>query len=111
MYHRSRRRLMSRSYRSSYKTSQPNPGGWITLLIIVVAACAVCWPVTTGIINGINNAAGGVFSSINSTVSGPQPTLTIAVSPEKAELFTQLVNDFNAKKLKASNGAEMRIAT
>lgn len=102
---------MPRSYKPSYKTSQPNPGGWITLLIIVVAACAICWPLTSGIFNGLNHAVGGLFDSIDSTLSGPQPTLTIAVSPEKAELFTQLVNDFNAKKLKASNGEEFRIAT
>jgi Ca-activated chloride channel family protein len=102
---------MSRSYKPSYKTSQPNPGGWITLLIIVVVACAACWPITTGIMNGLSSAAGGLFSSINSAASGPQPTLTIAVSPEKAELFAQLVNTFNAKKLKASNGTELRIAT
>ncbi len=102
---------MSRSYKPSYKTSQPNPGGWITLLIIVVVACAICWPLTQGIINGVNNAVGGLLKPIGSAVSGPQPTLTIAVSPEKAELFTQLVNDFNAKKSKASNGTEMRIAT
>jgi Ca-activated chloride channel homolog len=76
-----------------------------------VVTCALCWPLTRGIINGVNNAVGGLVSSANSTLSGPQPTLTIAVSPEKAELFAQLVNDFNAKKLKASNGEEMRIAT
>jgi len=102
---------MSRPYKPSYKTSQPNPGGWITLLIIIVVACALCWPITSGIINGINNAASGLFSSIDSTLSGPQSTLSIAISPEKAELFTQLVNDFNAKRLKASNGEELRLAT
>jgi Ca-activated chloride channel family protein len=102
---------MSRPYRPSYKTSQPNPGGWITLLIIIVVACALCWPITSGIFNGINNALGGVFESIDSAVSGPQPTLTIAVSPEKAELFTQLVNNFNARQLKAANGEELRLAT
>src|SRR5512143_2155763 len=102
---------MSRPYKPSYKTSQPNPGGWITLLIIVVVACALCWPLTRGIINGVNNALGGVVKSIGTTVNGPQPTLTIAVSPEKTELFTQLVNDFNARKLKSSNGEDMLIAT
>ena len=103
---------MSRSsYRPSYKTSQPNPGGWISLLIIVVVACAICWPVTKWITDGISNAAGGVFQSVSSTVSGPQPTLTVAVSPEKAELFKQLVENFNAKKLKAANGEELRVAT
>jgi Ca-activated chloride channel family protein len=102
---------MSRSYKPSYKTPQPNTGGWITLLIIIVVACALCWPLTRGIINGVNHAMGGLFSSVDSTLSGPQPTLTIAISPEKAELFTQLVNDFNARKLKASNGEQLRIAT
>ncbi len=102
---------MSRSYKPSYKTSQPNPGGWITLLIIIVVACALCWPITSGIFNGVNNALGGLFDSIDSTVSGPQPSLTIAVSPEKAVLFNQLVNDFNAKQLKSANGSELRIAT
>jgi Ca-activated chloride channel family protein len=102
---------MSRSYKPSYKTAQPNPGGWITLLIIIVVACALCWPITSGIFNGLNNALGGVFESIDTAVSGPPPTLTIAVSPEKAELFTQLVNDFNVRKLKSSNGEELRLAT
>jgi Ca-activated chloride channel family protein len=102
---------MSRPYKPSYKTPQPNPGGWITLLIIIVVACALCWPVTKWITDGIGSAVGGLASSIDSTISGPQATLTIAVSPEKAELFTQLVNDFNAKQLKSANGAELRLAT
>jgi Ca-activated chloride channel family protein len=102
---------MSRPYKPSYKTPQPNPGGWITLLIIIVVACALCWPVTKWITDGIGSAVGGLASSIDSTISGPQATLTIAVSPEKAELFTQLVNDFNTKQLKSANGAELRLAT
>ncbi len=102
---------MSRSYRPSYKSGQPNPGGWITLLIIIVVACALCWPITQGIVNGVGNAVGGVFKSVRTTVSGPQSTLTIAVSPEKAELFTQLVNNFNAKNLKSSNGTQLSVAT
>ncbi len=102
---------MSRSYKPSYKTSKPNPGGWITLLIIVVAACALCWPLTKGLLDAVNHAAGGLFSSISTIASGPQPTLTVAVSPEKAELFQQLVENFNAKKLKAANGDELRLAT
>jgi Ca-activated chloride channel family protein len=80
-------------------------------LIIVVAACAICWPLTNGIINGVGNAVGGVFKSLDSTFSGPQPTLTIAISPEKAELYRQLVEDFNAQKVKASTGEELRVAT
>ncbi len=103
---------MSRSsYRPSYKTSQPNPGGWISLLIIVVVACALCWPLTKGVIDAVNNAAGGVLKSVSTAASGPQPTLTVAVSPEKAALVKQLVENFNAQKLKAANGEELRLAT
>ena len=102
---------MSRSYKPSYKTSQPNPGGWISLLIIVVVACALCWPLTKGVLDAVNSAAGGVFESVSTAASGPQPTLTVAVSPEKAELVKQLVENFNAQKLKAANGEELRLAT
>jgi Ca-activated chloride channel homolog len=102
---------MSRPYKPSYKTSQPNPGGWISLLIIVVVACALCWPLTKGVIDAVNSAAGGVFNSISTATSGPQPTLTVAVSPEKAELYKQLVDNFNAKKMKSATGEELRLAT
>jgi len=102
---------MSRSYKPSYKTSQPNPGGWISLLIIVVVACALCWPLTKGVLDAVNNAAGGVLKSVSTAASGPQPTLTVAVSPEKAALVKQLVDNFNAQKLKAANGEELRLAT
>ena len=102
---------MSRSYKPSYKTSKPNPGGWISLLIIVVVACALCWPLTKGVLDAVNRAAGGLFDSVSTVASGPQPTLTVAVSPEKAELVKQLVENFNAQKLKAADGAELRVAT
>jgi Ca-activated chloride channel homolog len=103
---------MSRSsYRPSYKTSQPNPGGWISLLIIMVVACALCWPLTKGVIDAVGNAAGGAFKSVSTATSGPQPTLTVAISPEKAELYKQLVDNFNAKKQKSVNGDELRVAT
>ncbi len=91
-------------YRSSYRSSRPNPTGWITLLIIVIAACALCWPLTSGVFTSISNAVKGIGSGINNIVQGPQPTLTIAVSPEKADLFKQLVDTFNGKILKASTG-------
>ncbi|HZY45009.1 MAG TPA: extracellular solute-binding protein, partial [Anaerolineae bacterium] len=91
-------------YRSSYRTPRPNPTGWITLLIIVIAACALCWPLTSGVFNSISNVVKGIGSGINNVVQGPQPTLTIAVSPEKGDLFKQLVNTFNSKIVKASTG-------
>jgi Ca-activated chloride channel homolog len=102
---------MSRSYKPSYKTSTPNPGGWISLLIIVVVACAICWPLTKGLVDAVSNAAGGVFKSVSTVASGPQSTLTVAISPEKAELYKQLVDNFNAKQLKSATGEELRVAT
>ena len=89
---------MSRSYKPSYKTSQPNPGGWITLLIIVVVGvrallagdardhqwCQQCgWrPVLVGRFHGQRPAA----HVDDCRFAGESRT------------FTQLVNDFNAKK-------------
>lgn len=98
---------MSRqTYRPSYKMSKPNPGGWITLLIIVIAACALCWPLTQGLVNGVTNLVRG---GVESVTRGPQPALTIAVSPEKTDLFRQLVNDFNQKNLKSTKGEALRV--
>ncbi len=101
---------MSRnSYRPPYKSSAPNPGGWITLLIIVIVACALCWPLSARLVDGIGNAIGGV----KSIVSGPPSTsaLTIAVSPEKADLFRALVDRFNQQNLKSTKGEALRIET
>ena len=101
---------MSRSYKPSYKTSKPNPTGWISLLIIVVVACACCWPLTSGLLAAVGNTFGGALTSVTGTLSGPQPTLKVAVSPEKADMFRQLVDNFNARQLKSSTGADLRVA-
>ena len=101
---------MSRSsYRPSYKTSQPNPGGWISLLIIVVVACALCWPLSSRLVNGIGNAIGGVKSIVSGSPS--TSVLTIAVSPEKADLFRALVDRFNQQNLKSTKGEALQVVT
>ncbi len=100
---------MSRSsFRPSYKTTRPNPGGWITLLIIIVAACALCWPLTQGLVNGITNAVRGGVESIT---QGPPAALTIAVSPEKTDLFNALVDNFNRQNLKSTQGEALHLVT
>jgi Ca-activated chloride channel family protein len=101
---------MSR-YRSSYRTPQPNPAGWITLLIIVMAGCALCWPLTSNVFNSISNAVKGLGANISNVVQGPQPTLTIAISPEKSDLMKQLVNTFNGKNLNSSTGERLIVNT
>ena len=99
---------MSRSnYRPAYKTPKPNPGGWITLLIVVVVGCSLCWSLTANLFGGLTSTVSDIFSQ----PAGPQASLTIAVSPEKAALFTELVNNFNQQKLKSSKGTDLRIDT
>ena len=100
---------MSRSgYRSPYKTPTPNPAGWISLLIIIIGVCALCWPLTSDL---VNNVASSISSGVTSIVHGPQPTLTIAVSPEKVDLFKALVDAFNQRGLKSTKGETLRIET
>ncbi len=95
-----------RSYRPTYRTPTPNLGGWITLLIIVIAACALCWPLTQGAVGGIVNSLRGGVESIT---RGPQAALTIAVSPEKNDLFGALIDTFNKKNLKSSKDDVLRV--
>jgi Ca-activated chloride channel family protein len=98
-------------YRSSYRNSKPNPTGWITLLIIIMAGCALCWPLTSQVFNSLSTTFGNLGASINTTINGPQPTLTIAVSPEKADLFKLLVDSFNTQDLKSSTNKTLIIKT
>ncbi len=101
---------MSRStYRPSYKTPKPNPGGWITLLVIVVIGCALCWSLSYSLFNGISNTVSGLFAQ--QTPAGPAASLTVAISPEKAVLFKELVDNFNQQQLKSTKGAPLRVET
>jgi Ca-activated chloride channel family protein len=95
------------SYRSSYKHPTSNPGGWITLLIIVVIGCALCWPLTSG---AVNNLLGSVGNAVQTVSKGPQTALTIAVSPEKTEMFKGLVDAYNQKNLKSSKGETLNVS-
>ncbi len=101
---------MSRStYRPSYKTPKPNPGGWITLLIIVVVGCALCWSLSYSLFNGVANTVSGIFNQ--QPPAGPAASLTVAISPEKAALFSELVDNFNRQQLKSTAGAPLRVET
>ncbi len=99
--------MAHRAYRSSYKTPSPNPGGWITLLIIVVVACSLCWSLTSSLFNSVSNTVGDIFSQ----PARPPASLTIALSPEKAALFQELVNNFNQQQLKSSKGENLQVDT
>ncbi len=97
----------SRSYRPSYKNPSPNPGGWLTLLIIVMVGCALCWPLTSG---AVDNLLGSVSDTVQTVTQGPRAALTMAVSPEKTELFKGLVDAYNQRNFKASTGEKLDVA-
>ncbi|MFN8598114.1 MAG: substrate-binding and VWA domain-containing protein [Anaerolineae bacterium] len=100
---------MSRSaYRPGYKTPTPNPGGWITILIILIGACALCWPITSGLVNGVVDSVRGTVETVT---QGPQVSLTVAISPEKTEMFTALVKAFNQQNVKSSKGETLSVGT
>ena len=96
-----------RPYRPSYKTSTPNPGGWLTLLIIVIVGCAFCWPLTSSV---VTNLLGSVSDTVQTVTQGPRAALTMAVSPEKTELFKGLVDAYNQRNFKASTGEKLDVA-
>lgn len=99
------------TYRPSYKTPAPNPGGWVTLLIIVIMACALCWPLTSGLVDRVASFFSGAAQTITPGMPRPQGALIVAVSPEKAQLFDALVRAFNQQNLKSSKGEALTIAT
>ncbi len=96
-----------RSYRPSYKTPTPNPGGWLTLLIIVMIGCALCWPLTS---SAVDNLLGSVGDAVQTVTQGPRAALTIAVSPEKTEMFKALIDAYNQRNFKSSTGETLNAA-
>lgn len=92
---------MSRTYRRTSKQSANTVVFvLIGLAIGLLGVCAVCWLVSAQL-----------FGAVAPSTPQPGAELVIAYSPEKAQLFTTLVNDFNAQKLKSSNGARLSVST
>ncbi len=93
---------MSRAYTRTRKSSS-NPNVVLIILaalaLIVLGGCAVCWLTTTRL-----------APNLVPTTPLPNRQVVIAYSPEKAELFKTLVNDFNAQNPKASDGARLSIS-
>jgi Ca-activated chloride channel family protein len=67
----------------------------------LLALCCACWLVFTP-----------VMQSITKPAAPPESAgLTIAYSPEKADLFKTLVADFNAQNQKAADGTQLVVKT
>ena len=95
------------SRRSTRKRS-PNSGVVVGLAVGVfalLAACCGCWSV-------FGPAIQSVTQPTQQQIAPPQSAeLTIAYSPEKAELFKSLVDSFNAQGLKSPQGARLTVKT
>jgi Ca-activated chloride channel family protein len=95
-------RLPSR--RAQRKREQSNPGATVALLIagliVVVLICAACWALTIPLLNRIQDLAEDEEDVAQ---------LTLAYSPEKAELVQTLIDDFNTRGFQTPDGLPMRV--
>jgi Ca-activated chloride channel family protein len=75
--------------------------GLVVAAFGLVGVCGACWLATTELFNAV----------VPPTTTQPARTeLVVAYSPEKAELFKKLVNDFNAQKLKSPDGTPLAVS-
>jgi Ca-activated chloride channel family protein len=92
---------MSRTYRRTSKQS----ANTVVIVLIGLAVgllgvCAACWLVSAQL-----------FNAVVPTTPQPGTELTVAYSPEKAEMFKTLVNDFNAQKFQSPDGTRLSVST
>jgi len=77
---------------------------WLTLgVFALLAACCGFWWALAPLIQSATQTA--------QVTPSPSAELTIAYSPEKAELFKALVADFNARKQKSPDGVRLVVKT
>ena len=93
---------MSRSRKSPQKTTSTQTVVWLVAgAFALLALCCGCWLVFAPI-----------MEQATQQVAPPQPIeLTIAYSPEKADLFKALVADFNAQNARAPDGTRLMVKT
>jgi Ca-activated chloride channel family protein len=78
---------------------------WITVgAFVLLALCCGCWFAFAPLMRSVTQPAA-------QQVALPSADLTIAYSPEKAELFKSLVDSFNAQGNKASGGTPLVVKT
>ncbi len=80
-------------------------GGLIGLLALVILGGCLCW----GVYQGIRSTTDLIEGDDDSAVIVPADSLRVAYSPEKEELFTRLVDDFNRQGYQTTDGRTIRV--
>lgn len=92
---------MSRSRKSSHKSHSSTVGWLAGGAFGLLAVCCACWLVFAPVAQRVTQQS-----------VPPEPVgLTVAYSPEKADLFKALVADFNAQNSRAPDGTRLTIKT
>lgn len=80
-------------------------GGLIGMLVLVVIGGCLCW----AIYQGIRSTSDLITGDDDSFVVEGSEALRVAYSPEKEELFTRLVDDYNRQGYQAADGRTIRV--
>jgi Ca-activated chloride channel family protein len=80
-------------------------GGLIGLLALVILGGCLCW----GIYQGIRSTTDLIAGEDDGAVVEGAEALRVAYSPEKEELFTKLVEDYNRQGYQTADGRTIRV--
>jgi Ca-activated chloride channel family protein len=93
------------SRRKRRQRGQSKPGATLVVLLVallaLVTACGACWALTLPIVDR--------FRDLTTDEEEAVAQFRLAYSPEKAELVTALIDDFNARGYQTPDGEPMRI--
>jgi Ca-activated chloride channel family protein len=93
------------SRRKRRQRGQSKPGATLVVLLVALlalaTACGACWALTLPIVDR--------FRDLTTDEEEAVAQFRLAYSPEKAELVTALIDDFNARGYQTPDGEPMRI--
>jgi Ca-activated chloride channel family protein len=91
--------------RVSRKREPSDPGATIAVLVVgliaLVVVCGACWALTQALVDRVRD--------ITQDEGDDVARLTLAYSPEKADLVQKLIDDFNARDYQTSDELPMRV--
>jgi len=95
--------------RNASRAKKPSTGGWLVVLGILLAVIlAACCGISVLL---YSTFTGDKVGAVASPPARTGATLTVAYSPEKEALFTQLVDEFNGQGFKTPDGHKMVVQT
>ena len=98
---------MSKSQQTSPQRQGVSPaviGALIGLLVLVILGGCLCWAIYLGI-----SSTADLFEDEGGDVAAAGTFLRVAYSPEKEELFTQLVDAYNQTGYQTADGRTIRV--